>query len=155
MDNVALVNWVSFHAFDPFSGSFFYVELWPMKVRASNCFYFIPHWWWAVENDDSRLTRQVSLISCPCLEGWAPPPSLFFFFSLRDHPPPYPHRTFWNAIMDQWAPPSVALLVNIYRVEQQPLSSLERGALQSLGAILYVCMCCSALPFILPSTQLL
>lgn len=76
------------------------------------------------------------------VSGQSPEFSLFIFPILPSWPPSTPAPlNIRNAIMDQWAPPSVALLVNIYRVEQQPLPSPERGALQSLGAILCVFVC--------------
>lgn len=106
-----------------------------VKASMSDC------WCWATEMTVGGLLDSHHYLSL--VTAWKAELPLFFLspFSLCGHPPPHPHRIFWNAIMDQWAPPSVVLLVNIYWVEQQPLPSLERGALQSLGAILCVCVC--------------
>lgn len=105
-----------------------------VKASMSDC------WCWATEMTVGGLLDSHHYLSL--VTAWKAELPLFFLspFSLCGHPPPHPHRTFWNAIMDQWAPPSVVLLVNIYWVEQQPLPSLERGALQSLGAILCLCV---------------
>jgi len=101
----------------------------------------LSRWCWAIEMMAGGWLDSHHLSVVPALKPEFP---LFIFPFLPLWPPSAPPPlNIWNAIMDQWAPPSVALLVNIYWVEQQPLPSLERGALQSLGAILYLylCMC--------------